>query len=234
MFKISDIIDGYKFEKRINRYTGLVVKGKRTEITFIANTGRLTELLVKGAPVYIKKTTNPKRKTQFDLMAIEHHSTIVCIDTRVPNWIFEDHLKSKKLKGLEKFRIKKKEYRIGNSRIDYLLENGDKKYLVELKLCTLVEGKELLFPDAVSKRSAKHLDDLANAISKGYSTILFFIGLRGDPASFRPNAELDPNFKAAFDRAHEKGVKMEALKTEITQANSELVFSDLVEIPLKK
>lgn len=233
MFKIQDIISGFQFEKRINRYTGLVSKGKVSEKTFIANTGRLTELLVRGAPVYIKKTDNPKRKTQYDLIAIEHEKIIVCIDTRVPNWIFEEHLENNKLTELKGYKIKKREYKIGNSRIDYLLENK-KNCLAELKLCTLVEKQKILFPDAVSKRSAKHLLELTSANKQGYRTIVYFVGLRGDPNSFRPNAELDPKFKEAFDRALEGGVEVLARITEITLDKNDLVFSDLEDIPVER
>ncbi|MHA1650195.1 MAG: DNA/RNA nuclease SfsA, partial [Candidatus Helarchaeota archaeon] len=184
MYKISDVLDGYKLVKRLNRYTGLISKGKVQEKAFIANPGRMTELFIKDAPVFIKKTSNPKRKTKYDLMAIESKDILVCIDSRVPNWVFENHLENNKLEELKGYKIKRREYRIGNSRIDYLLENGKDKCLVELKLCTLVEKQKLLFPDAVSKRSSKHLQDLINAKTQGYRGIVYFIGLRGDPASF--------------------------------------------------
>ncbi|NVM53955.1 MAG: DNA/RNA nuclease SfsA [Candidatus Helarchaeota archaeon] len=234
MFKIVDIISGYKFEKRINRYTGLVSKGKTSEKVFIANTGRLVELLTKDAPVYIKKTDNPKRKTQYDLIAIEFDKIIVCIDTRVSNWIFEEHLKGNKLEELKGYKVKKREYKIGNSRIDYLLENKKSKCLAELKLCTLVQDQQMLFPDAVSKRSAKHLLDLVSATKQGYRTIVYFIGLRGDPNTFRPNKELDPQFKEAFYRALVGGVEIMALKTKIRLENQDLLYSDLEDISVKK
>ncbi len=232
-YKISDVLDGYKLVKRLNRYTGLISKGKVQEKAFIANPGRMTELFIKDAPVFIKKTSNPKRKTKYDLMAIESKDIMVCIDSRVPNWIFENHLENNKLEELKGYKIKRREYRIGNSRIDYLLENGKDKCLVELKLCTLVEKQKLLFPDAVSKRSSKHLQDLINAKTQGYRVIVYFIGLRGDPASFGPNEEVDPKFKDAFDRAMKADLKLVALKNIVKYEKNSLSFSDLDAIPIK-
>ncbi len=189
--------------------------------------------MIQDAPVFLKKTDNPKRKTQHDLIAIDYQRNIVCIDTRVPNWIFEEHVGKDKLKELKGYKIKKREYKIGNSRIDYLLEGKD-KCLAELKLCTLVQNQKMLFPDAISERSAKHLRELVNVNKQGYRTIVYFIGLRGDPTSFSPNKDLDPKFKEAFDRALEGGVEVLALKTEITLEKNELIFSNLENIPVKK
>ncbi len=106
MFEISDIIDGYKFVKRTYRYMGVVENKGTEERVYIANPGRLKELLIKGSPVFIKKADDPKRKTQFDLLSIQPEKPIVCIDTRVPNWIFEDHLSNNKLKELTGYSIK--------------------------------------------------------------------------------------------------------------------------------
>ena len=233
MFIIPEVIGPYKFVKRVNKYTGIVTKGTTTETVFIANTGKLLELLVEDAPVYIKKAEeNPKRKTQYDLIAVEHGKSIVCIDTRVPNWIFEDHLKSSKLKELKGYEIRKREYKIANSKFDYYLENKADKCLAELKLCTLVQNQKMYFPDAVSARSSKHLNDLVGAKKQGYRTVVYFIGLRGDPASFGPNKELDPEFGKAFEHALKESVEIIAMKTTIKCENRNLVFSDLESVPI--
>lgn len=233
MFNIPEIMDGYRFIKRINKYTGLISKETIQEKIFISNPGRMTELLVENTPVFIKKAGNPKRKTKYDLFAVKPKKIIVCIDSRVPNWIFEEHLSNSKLKELKGYKIKKREYKIGNSRIDYLLENKGMKCLVELKLCTLVKEQKMLFPDAVSERSSKHLLELINATKQGYRVIVYFIGLRGDPTFFGPNGEVDPKFKESFDRALDENLEIFALISEINHDNKELVFSDLESIPIK-
>ena len=234
MFEIPEVIGQYKFIKRINRYTGVVSKQSTTETVFIANTGKLTELLVKDAPAYIKEgEKNPKRKTQYDLLAIEHGKTIVCIDTRVPNWIFEDQLKNNEIKELEGFEIKKREYKIANSKFDYYLENEGEKCLAELKLCTLVQNQKMFFPDAVSERSSRHLNDLVSARKQGYRAIVYFVGLRGDPTSFGPNKELDPAFNEAFEHALKESVEILAVKTSIKYENHNLIFSEFESVPIK-
>ena len=219
--------------RRINTYTGLVIKASAQEKAFISNPGRMSELLIKDAPVFIKKADNPKRKTPYDLYAIQPEKTIVCIDSRVPNWIFEEHLTNDKISELKGYKIKKREYKIRDSKIDYLMEKNGGRCLVELKLCTLVKSQKLLFPDAVSERSSRHLYELINATKQGYKAIVYFIGLRGDPNAFGPNTEVDPEFKEAFDRALNSDVKLLSLKTEINYEKDTLEFIDLETVPVK-
>ncbi len=63
--------------------------------------------------------------------------------------------------------------------------------------------------------------------------IVYFVGLRGDPTSFGPNGEVDPEFKAAFDRTVKSDVEIIALKTEIKYEKSALRFSDLESIAVE-
>ncbi len=233
MFSISYILAGYKVIKRINRYTALIVKDGIEEKAYIANSGRMTELFMQGAPIFIRKAGNPKRKTKYDLIAIQPGETIICIDSRGPNWIFENHLNEGKLEELKGYQIKKREFKIGTSRIDYLLESDKEKCLVELKLCTLVENQKMLFPDAVSERSARHLIDLMNATNQGYRVIVYFIGLRRDPRTFGPNKEVDPEFAETFQKVLNSNVEISALKTEIRHELDALVFSDLEAISIQ-
>ncbi|MHA1276188.1 MAG: DNA/RNA nuclease SfsA [Candidatus Helarchaeota archaeon] len=233
MFEISEILDGYKLIKRLNRYIGLVTQGKTQEKAYVANPGRMEKLFIAQAPVYLKRTANLKRKTKYDLLAIQPKETIVCIDSRVPNWLFEDQLDKGKIDDLQGYKIKKKEYKIGSSRIDYLLENHQKKCLVELKLCTLVQNHKMLFPDAVSKRSSRHLIDLINATKQGYRVVVYFLGLRGDPNSFGPNREVDPDFSEVFNKALDSEIEIIALKTILDYQKNTLTFSDLESILIK-
>ena len=47
-----------------------------------------------------------------------------------------------------------------HSRLDFLLEKNGTKIYVEAKNCTLVENNVAMFPDAVTKRGTKHLQEL--------------------------------------------------------------------------
>ncbi|MHA1270773.1 MAG: DNA/RNA nuclease SfsA [Candidatus Helarchaeota archaeon] len=231
MFIISNIIDDFKFVKRINMYTGLVKKGSKLEKVFIANPSRLKELLTLDARVYIKKADNPNRKTKFDLIAAENkEKLIIGIDSRIPNWLFEYLVNNSKIEELKHLQLKKKEFKIGKSRIDYLFENKNEKCLVELKICTLVKKDTLLFPDAVSARSTKHLLDLISAKNNGYRIIVYFIGLRSDPKKFMPNRETDPDFYNAFQKAKNAKLELISIKTEVKFSNKQLNFSEFIKI----
>jgi len=234
MYTISEVLGHYKFVKRINKFTGVVSKESAMETVFIASSGKLTELLKKDVPAYIKKgEKGPKRKTQYDLLAVEYGKTIVCIDTRVPNWIFEDQLKNNQIEELQGYEIKKREYKIANSKFDYYLEKNGEKCIAELKLCTLMQNQKMIFPDAVSQRSSKHMYDLVSAKKEGYRTIVYFVGLRDDPISFGPNKDLDPKFGEAFEYALKESVELLAIKTNIKYENQNLVFSEFDPIPIE-
>ncbi len=233
MFEIDDVLNEYHFVKRLNKYTGIIKKGKSSEKVYVPNPGRLKNLLVPNAPVFVKKTDKPNRKTQFDLLAVKNKEDIIVgIDSRLPNWLFEFLLKNNEIEELKNYSIKKKEYRIGNSRIDYLLENKKKKYLVELKICTLVEKSTLLFPDAVSARSTKHLLDLIKINKQEYQIIVYFLGLRSDPTNFRPNSEVDPKFSDAFNSALKESIDLIPVKSDIEYKNNKLLFSNFEKIPI--
>ncbi|MHA1232171.1 MAG: DNA/RNA nuclease SfsA [Candidatus Helarchaeota archaeon] len=234
MFEIKDVIGGCEFIKRINKYMGeLKIKGK-VEKAFISNPGRLEDLLIKGVGGYVKKVDNSRRKTKYDLLCIENkEGIIVGIDSRIPNKLFEYLIENNRVEELKGYKLKRREYRIGKSRIDYLFERNGDKYLVELKICTLVKNKVMLFPDAVSARSTKHLRDLIRIKSQGYRPIVYFLGLRRDPESFSPNGKIDPEFEEAYKEALKEGIEIFPVKSRVDYKSQKLIFSEFEKILLK-
>ena len=164
------------FLERPNRFIAYVnrIGGREEkEVVHVKNTGRCRELLLPGAGVYIQRSDNPDRKTQWDLIAVEKDGQIINMDSQVPNKAVEEWIREGNL-FLDVTRIKP-EYKYGNSRIDFLVETEEKKVLIEVKGVTLKEGETARFPDAPSDRAVKHLEELIRAVEEGWEAYVFFV-----------------------------------------------------------
>ena len=157
-----------------------------------------------GAGVYIQRSDNPDRKTQWDLIAVEKDGQIINMDSQVPNKAVEEWIREGNL-FLDVTRIKP-EYKYGNSRIDFLVETEEKKVLIEVKGVTLKEGETARFPDAPSDRAVKHLEELIRAVEEGWEAYVFFVIQMKGVKKILPNVDTHPEFAKALWKAKRKGV----------------------------
>ena len=182
------------FLERPNRFIAYVnrIGGREEkEVVHVKNTGRCRELLLPGAGVYIQRSDNPDRKTQWDLIAVEKDGQIINMDSQVPNKAVEEWIREGNL-FLDVTRIKP-EYKYGNSRIDFLVETEEKKVLIEVKGVTLKEGETARFPDAPSDRAVKHLEELIRAVEEGWEAYVFFVIQMKGVKKILPNVDLTRN-----------------------------------------
>lgn len=199
------------FLRRINRFTAEVFLDNATITVHVKNTGRCRELLLPGAQVYLEKSSNPNRKTAYDLVAVQKPDLgIVNIDSQAPNQVVGEWLAE------QDYSYIKPEYTYGQSRIDFYMEKGDKKYLMEVKGCTLERGGIGYFPDAPTKRGVKHLHELIEAKEKGFQCILAFVIPMEGIFEVQPNIEMDPDFADTFAIAKQKGVEIWFLPCKVT------------------
>ena len=186
--------------------------------------GRLQELLVPGRSIWIAPAHNPGRKTNWSVVLCEtpDGGGLVSLNSTLPNRLVEKGLA---VGGIDEFRawlLLRREYRRGHSRWDFLLahreENSGRRMALEIKSVTLVDDDGIaLFPDAVTKRGARHLHELAAlAQTDGWAAAVLFIVQREDALAFRPAAALDPTFAAALKEARLAGVKVYCRKCRIT------------------
>jgi len=205
---IKNLIPG-KFVERPNRFT-VVFKTKNgiNEIAHLRDPGRLKELLIPGIELLVRKAIpNPKRKTQYDVIAVFNQGIWVLINSGFHSDIAADLIESGVLKEISNYSIERKEYTYGKSRIDFLLNNHEKgKMLLEVKGCTLVENGIAKFPDAPTIRGKKHLDELTQSLEDGFESAVLFLIIREDAVEFKPNTNMDPDFSAALFTAKERGV----------------------------
>lgn len=209
------VIDGNiryaTFSDRQNRFlVNLKLEGSnKTEKAFLHDPGRMKELLVPNAKLIIRAPLRLKdRKTNWDILAVEHENRIVTINSSLPNRVVKQALNNKWISEISNYNNLKAEVKYGSSRLDFMLSNDKETCFVEVKGVTLVKGKKALFPDAPTKRGARHLRELIDIKSKGNRAIALFVCMRDDPKNFSPNKETDPEFSFQFKEAIIKGVEM--------------------------
>lgn len=194
-----------EFVVRRNRFICDINIDGRTEECHVKNTGRLGELLLPGADVYVCVSDNPERKTKYDLVTVIKDGRCVNIDSFAPNLAVGEYLR--KLYPNGKVIAERK---FGNSRFDFYVETGDEKIFIEVKGVTLFRDGFALFPDAPTERGIKHLGELSQCVRDGYNAKVFFI-IAADfdgNISFAPNRALGDEFADALKYASEKGVEV--------------------------
>ena len=192
-----------KFIDRPNRFIAHVELNGKTETVHVKNTGRCRELLLPGVNVILSHSGNSSRKTAYDLIAVYKEGLgLVNIDSQAPNQVVKEWLKG------QEFTLVRPEYGYGDSRIDFYMEKGNKRYLMEVKGCTLERDGIGYFPDAPTERGVKHLHELAKAVSEGYQTYLAFALQMEGVTRVLPNVDTPPEFGAALEVAEAAGVKV--------------------------
>lgn len=213
--KYSNIVEA-KFISRPNRFIAHVDIDGTEVVVHVKNTGRCKELLIPGCRVYLEKATNPERKTPYDLVAVDTPIGIINIDSQAPNAVVKEWLMK------QDYDLVVPEYKYGNSRIDFYMEKGEDKYLLEVKGCTLIKDGIGYFPDAPTERGVKHLRELTAAIDKGYKAMAAFVIQVEGISEVRPNIETHPEFGVALNEAKNAGV--EVLNLECNVKKDELTI----------
>ena len=206
--RYENVCEG-RFLLRPNRFIAHVEVAGRTEICHVKNTGRCRELLVPGASVYLERSSNPARKTQYDLIAVRKGELLINMDAQAPNRVFGEWAAAGGfLPGLTAIRP---EFTWEDSRFDFRLEDESGPIFVEVKGVTLEEQGVCRFPDAPTERGAKHLRGLLRAREQGFRAAVCFVVQMKGPAVFRPNDRTDPAFGEALRRAAAGGVQVLAV-----------------------
>ena len=200
--KYENIVHG-KFHDRQNRFVARVWIGEQLETVHVKNTGRMRELLLPGADVTLEISDNPNRKTKYDLISVYKEKLgWVNIDSQAPNKVAAEWLEK------QDFTYIRPEYKYGDSRLDFYMEKGNEKFLMEVKGCNLeIDGKGY-FPDAPSTRAVKHLQELTKAVSAGFHCIVAFVIPMAGVTEVLPNMDTHPEFGEALEEAKAAGVRV--------------------------
>ena len=225
--RYDHIIPG-TFIDRPNRFIAYCKIDGKTEKCHVKNTGRCRELLVKGATVYLSVSDNPSRSTMYDVIAVMKGDRLINMDSQIPNDVAAASLRM--IPDFSDIKNIQREFIYGDSRIDIMAEDDDKRYLIEIKGVTLEDNGVVRFPDAPTERGVKHIRELMKSMKDNYTPYLLFVIQMDDVLRFEPNRVTDPAFADALREANDSGVRILAYTCSVTPDSIEL--KDSVEVSI--
>ncbi|AEV38495.1 Sugar fermentation stimulation protein-like protein [Pseudovibrio sp. FO-BEG1] len=219
--------------KRYKRFLADVILDEDgAEITaHCANSGSMMGLKEPGIKVWLTPNDDPKRKLKYSWEMLEIDGAMVGINTSRPNGLVEEAIEAGRIPELTGYDKLRREVKYGkNSRIDILLEGeGDKRTYVEVKNVTLAREDGIAeFPDAVTARGAKHLDELADMVREGHRAAMVFLIQRDDCDALVLARDIDRKYGEAFDAAVKAGVEVYAIGCRLTA--DEIIADRAIEV----
>lgn len=194
------------------------------------NSGRMTSCCEPGRPVYLSSHDNPRRKLKYTWELIDMPSSMVGVNTLVPNRLVHISMQADTIAVLGGYSEVKREVSVASgSRLDLAASGPDRRTCyIEIKNCTLVEGGAAMFPDAVTARGKKHLLELWELVQAGHRSVMFFLVQRMDAELFKPADHIDPAYGRELRGAFENGVEIivydVSINPESIHLNRELPF----------
>jgi sugar fermentation stimulation protein A len=219
--------------RRYKRFLADVRLPGGEEVTVhVANPGAMTGLAAPGARVWLSRSDNPKRKLpwSWELVEVDFGSgaELVGVNTAHPNGLAAEALAAGLIPELAGYASARREVRYGrNSRVDVLLEDPSRPpCYVEIKNVHLMRRPGLAeFPDAVTKRGAKHLQELSDMVAAGARAVMLFLVQIGSASAFALARDIDPGYGRAYDAARAAGVEAIARRCRLTRDGIEVAES---------
>lgn len=183
-------------------------------VAHTANTGSMKTCWAEDWDVIVSYHDNPKRKLKYSLELTHNGKTWIGVNTALPNKLALEAIENGLIKELQGYESIKPEEKVGKSRIDIYLYDGEKssptkECYVEVKNVTLLgDDKLALFPDSISERGQKHLLELMELKAKGIRACMLYIVQREDVDRFSPAIEIDRKYAELLKEAHSKGVEV--------------------------
>lgn len=212
----SELVEG-RLLRRYQRFLADVeLSDGRVVVAHCANTGSMTTCLEPGTRAWLTRAREG-RKLPFTWEVAEHDKTRIYVNPAGANGLVAEAVAKGTLGELAGYAELRREVRYGtNSRIDLLLEGERGRCFVEVKNATLrVAPRRAAFPDAVTARGTKHLEELVRVVQSGDRAVVLFCVARTDCDSFEPADSIDPTYAATLRRAAASGVEMLAYRVSI-------------------
>ena len=213
----SPLIAG-KLIQRYKRFLADVVLEDGNIVTVhCPNSGSMKGCAAPGSRVFLSRSTNHNRKYPLTWELVEADDCWVGINTGLPNRLTREAIENGIVTELQGYESIRPEVPYGeHSRIDLLLEGLSGRCYVEVKNVTLVDGKRALFPDAVTTRGQKHLNELMRVVQAGDRGVIFFTVQRSDGESVSPADAIDREYGRLLRLALANGVEALAYRALVT------------------
>ncbi len=203
--------------KRYKRFLADIDLEGQTVTAHCPNSGSMKTLDTVGHTVYLSHKPDTKLKYRWEL--IEQNKTLISINTYNPNHIVKEAIQNKQIEELNSYDSIRSEvkYGIQNSRIDLLLENKNEKCFIEIKNTQMKRKDNLIeFPDAITARGAKHLEELIEMKKQGHRAIIFFLAQREDCQNIAIAKDIDANYYKKFMEALKNGIECIAYNCKVS------------------
>ena len=207
------------FQKRYKRFFADIKLNATNEtiVAHTANTGTMKSCLQEDWQALVSFHDSPTRKLKYSFEMINNGKTWIGINTSLTNTIAIEGIKNGVIKELQGYKELKPEVKIGQSRIDIMLANSpEETCYVEVKNVTLVEDGYCLFPDSVTERGLKHLNELLELKLQGIRTVMLFIVQREDCEAFKIEQTIDPDYCKKLKEVIEAGVEVLAYQCRLS------------------
>jgi len=196
--------------ERLNRFIVKILLNGAVLRAYICNTGRLLDYLVEGRRGFCIR--HERRKSDCRLFAVEDGDSAAIIDTHLQMRALERLIASKMTSWSRSYRILKRNVRLKDSVIDYLLDcNGEEVYL-EVKSAILRRGGYAMYPDCPSQRGRKHIREITEHVKDGGKGMIIFIAAMPNIQAFKPNNSADPEMTRLLKEAVLAGVNIRAIE----------------------
>ena len=205
----NKLISG-QFVKRYKRFFVDVKINGKIITAHCPNTGSMYGLLKKGNKVWLTKSKNPNKKLKYTLQIIQDKKTKVGVNTHLTNKIVLHALENNLIREFDaKIKIKPETKFGTNTRFDFLITKNTSKAFIEVKNVTLSRKKNVAeFPDAVTSRGLKHIEELVKASKKGYKIYILYLIQRNDCKIFKIANDIDPKYSDSLSKAVKKNLNI--------------------------
>lgn len=209
-YDLPPLISGHLI-KRYKRFLADVrLDTGETVTAHCPNSGSMKGCALPGCPVWLSVSDNPRRKFKYTWELIKTPASMIGVNTLVPNRLVKTAAANSGIEELGRYESIRSEVTTRKgTRLDLVLTDPDRRNCyVEIKNCTLVESGTALFPDAVTARGQKHLDELTDLVAAGHRGVIFYLIQRMDAVRFSPAAKIDPAYAGKLARARDHGVEI--------------------------
>jgi sugar fermentation stimulation protein A len=226
-----------KLLKRYKRFLADVELNSGEVITVhVANTGSMKSCIGENYECLISHSNNPDRKLAYSLELTHNGESWINVNTALPNHVVHEWIESNQIPEIANYPKLQREVKIGKSRIDLLASSHPHlpDCYIEIKSVTMRDdqnGKRWAkFPDAISERGQKHLQELMEIVNSGKRAVIFFCIGREDVDYFTPAKEIDPTYTSLLSQAKAAGVEILAYQCKIETTG--IYFKQKIEVKL--